>query len=1106
MRDISFQIRRLLFILGSVFLLFGLRVYYLAIIKHDFHIKEAKRFALKTIIKTPNRGTIRDRFNKPLAINTISYNITVLYDPIKTLPRRIFQKGKKPIYPRKEAIEKLSLFLADYCDKDFQAIEDLIYSKATLFPNTPFVLQKNVSEDIFYALKMKELSHPGLYMQISSHRTYPNAKPCSHLLGYMGAINEKEHLNIKTKINTLKEYIENQKNNIVTPLPKGYSSLKQCQDDLRYLINRSYTIHSQVGKSGIEKVFDKELKGAIGKDFFLVDHKGNRRCKLPESYKETPGRRILLTVSSELQDHCEKLLADSEKIRMDGFERAGKHHNQIPTPWISGGSIIAMIPDTGEIVAMASYPTFDPNDFSSGNKENALKWLETPSYIAQIFDGKYLLEKDVYNITTEKWDHITQELSFDTYLKTILSKKSKVKEAIYKIKNIHNANFIQNCMEMLLTLSEETQMHSLMDSLYRTKRHSLTFFNTGKDKQKEILQKINAKTSLLDEIRKEIDPFFKDIQKNDDKILLLDILRVFCPNHLFDDSLLAETGKESLATYKEFCNAKYLVESEVLEITKKVFRRIEFADWRRDYFKDYLKSKRAEERQKKRPAKPYVSYLEEMEKKLFEQFFSVNKWEFIAAYLTIGAPIAENDIRLPYFQALIEKSLNNTDSSYVKLKAHLEKLSEKQIIPYIKTMRSFKELNRPLYGKYYFLYKSGKNPTEKDLARAFYPGNGFSFSKSHAFVDNMPLGSSFKLFIGFEALMNHFESKENLSFPLNPMTIIDKSPSYNTKLTSDSVLGYYTDYTPIKRIYKGGRLPRGHQNIGKVDFMGAMEKSSNLYYSLLASNVIKNPETLITTAKELGFGERTNIELPYEAKGSIPTDILTNKTSLYSFAIGQHSLIVTPLQTASALSTLALGGDLLKPQIIKAIANIEPAKNPTDALFKKSINYENQFKNIGIFFPLFPEGETGSDTPYIKTCKKELKRKIAIPEPVHRTLMQSLYNVVNSSKGTARASAIGSLLTSPYKRSIYKSVMENMAGKTSTAEIAYNPTIDRQQAPIITKNIWFTAISFDDTTHFKNPDLVVVVQLNFGNHGKEAAPLAASVIHKWHEILSNEEH
>ena len=1108
MREISYHIHRILFLLGSIFLLFAVRIYYLSIIKHEYHVEAAKKPALRSIIKTPNRGTIRDRFNHPLAINTISYTINVLYDPIKRLPQRsaVYENGvKKMIYPRKEAITSLSTFLEKYCDKDAEAIEDLIYSKASLFPNTPFNIAAEVSEEIFYQLKQKESRMPGLHMKISKKRSYPQGRVGSHILGYMSAIDESEHLKIKNSIQSLKQYLEDQKNDLVTPLPKGYSSIKECKEALQYLTEKSYTLHSQVGKSGIEKVFDNELKGSIGKDFYLVDNKGNRRCKLPESYDETPGRRVMLTISSRLQDHCEKLLADSEKIRSDDFHRAGKDHNQIPAPWIKGGSIVAVIPSTGEIVAMASYPTFDPNDFSTENKDNALTWLETPSHIEKIFDGEKTLFKDTYNINAEIWTHETQEVDFNYFISSILSKNSGVKKALAKIKNIHGANFIQNCIETLLALSGESSMHLLMDALYNnTSRDTPTFHRVEKKKKEEIIATIDSKTSLLEEIHNEIDPYFSLINKNDDKILFLDILRLFCPNHLFDDSLLAETGNESLATYKEFGNAKICVEKEVLEITKKIFHTIEFKEWRKTYFKDYLNSKRDEEKTNKKHPKPYITYLEEIERNLFNQFFEINKWEFISAYLTVGAPINPKDIRIPYFQALIEKSLGNTNPSYIKLKDHLKNLSAQQIIPYIKTMRSFSELHRPLFGKYYFPFKSGNTSTEKDLARAFYPGTGFGFSKSHAFAEKTPLGSSFKVFVGYEALMEHYASLENPSFPLNPMTIIDSSPPYSAKLNKNSVLGYDLNYTPIKRIYKGGRLPRGHQNIGKVDFSEAMEKSSNLYYSLLASNVIKDPASLIATTKALGFGSKTGISLPYEASGSIPTDILTNRTSLYSFAIGQHSLIVTPLQTAMALSSLVNNGEVLKPQIVKAIANMEPEKDPIKHLFTKPTHYEKQFQNIGIFFPFFPQAEESKTSPYLQTFEKEVVKNLDIPDLVHKTLMMSLYKVVNSSKGTARPEVISSLLTNPYKRAIYKSIMKNMAGKTSTAEVAYNPTLDREQSAIIVKNIWFTAISFEDKTIFSSPDLVVVVQLCFGNHGKEAAPLAASVINEWQKILKEE--
>ena len=400
MRDISNHTRRLLLILGSIFVLFSFRIYYLSIIQHEYYVEQSKAPALKTIIKSPNRGTIRDRFNKPLAINIISYQISILYDPIKKLPRKTYKiiNGKKElVYVRKNAIEQLADFLADNTDKDKTTIKDLIYSKASLFPNTPFKISDDISEETFYKLKMSERLYPGLHMVINRKRTYPKGKVCSHVLGYMGTINEKEHLRIKSQISELKEFFENKRNGIITPIPKGYNSIKECKDTLTSLINKSYTIHSHIGKSGIEKMYDQELKGNIGKDYFLIGHKGNRRCKLPESFDETAGRRILLTISSELQEHCETLLAETEKNRMENFERAGKNHNKVPTPWILGGSIVAMIPKTGEIVALASYPTFDPNDFVLHNKEQSLKWIETQDYISKLFNGVDTLKKDLFN-------------------------------------------------------------------------------------------------------------------------------------------------------------------------------------------------------------------------------------------------------------------------------------------------------------------------------------------------------------------------------------------------------------------------------------------------------------------------------------------------------------------------------------------------------------------------------------------------------------------------------------------------------------------------------------------------------------------------------------
>jgi cell division protein FtsI/penicillin-binding protein 2 len=68
-------------------------------------------------------------------------------------------------------------------------------------------------------------------------------------------------------------------------------------------------------------------------------------------------------------------------------------------------------------------------------------------------------------------------------------------------------------------------------------------------------------------------------------------------------------------------------------------------------------------------------------------------------------------------------------------------------------------------------------------------------------------------------------------------------------------------------------LPRSHANIGKIDVRGALEQSSNLYFSYLASEHIENPELLEQAAKNFGYGTKTGLELQGEIAGNIPKDL-----------------------------------------------------------------------------------------------------------------------------------------------------------------------------------------------------------------------------------------
>src|SRR5262249_54057973 len=150
---------------------------------------------------------------------------------------------------------------------------------------------------------------------------------------------------------------------------------------------------------------------------------------------------------------------------------------------------------------------------------------------------------------------------------------------------------------------------------------------------------------------------------------------------------------------------------------------------------------------------------------------------------------------------------------------------------------------------------------------------------------------------------------------LDPLEIVDKTYTNH----HETFVGYHSDGKPLPRFYKGGRLPRStNSNLGRMGLLEAIETSSNPYFSLLAGDILSNPNDLANASRRFGYGKRTGLDLPSEISGSIPRDLEHNRTGLYSMAIGQHTLIVTPLQTSVMLASIANGGKLITPWLVNS--------------------------------------------------------------------------------------------------------------------------------------------------------------------------------------------
>jgi len=116
------------------------------------------------------------------------------------------------------------------------------------------------------------------------------------------------------------------------------------REELQVLYNKGYSYGSVLGKSGIEKQYDLILRGADGKQFRTVDVRGRKVGEaLMDEEPPTLGKNIVLTIDRNIQRLCEKALG-----------------NRI-------GTILVLKPQTGEILALVSYPTYDPNLFYESN-------------------------------------------------------------------------------------------------------------------------------------------------------------------------------------------------------------------------------------------------------------------------------------------------------------------------------------------------------------------------------------------------------------------------------------------------------------------------------------------------------------------------------------------------------------------------------------------------------------------------------------------------------------------------------------------------------------------------------------------------------------------
>ena len=307
-RDIESDLRRfrsrVVIVTGAIlaaFFLLTLRLFYLQVIRYDELNAQAENNRTAIVPIVPNRGVIMDRNGIVLATNYSAYTLEIT--------------ASKVVEPLDQVIEKLSSVI------DIQARDKRRFKKqldeSKSFESVP--IRNRLTDEEVARFAAQRYRFPGVEIRARLFRNYPYNELASHVIGYIGRINQAE----KAKI----EDSENAGN---------------------------YRGTDYIGKLGVEQSYETQLHGLTGVQE-METSAGGRAVRRLNSSQAVPGNSVVLAIDIKLQKLVEDLY--------------GKRR----------GAMVAMDPKTGEVLAFVSKPTFDPNLFVDGiDSENWQALNESP--------------------------------------------------------------------------------------------------------------------------------------------------------------------------------------------------------------------------------------------------------------------------------------------------------------------------------------------------------------------------------------------------------------------------------------------------------------------------------------------------------------------------------------------------------------------------------------------------------------------------------------------------------------------------------------------------------------------------------------------------------
>ncbi|MFA6316226.1 MAG: penicillin-binding protein 2 [Elusimicrobiota bacterium] len=268
----------------------GARIIQLQVVQRAEYARAAERNRTQIIYQAAPRGRFYDRNGAVLATNEPAFSLIFLP-------------------PKGQTAAELAVLaeeLAKHLDTDRKSLQEKL--QQAVREESAVRLAENLPTGAMFRLSELKTLYPGIDLVVEARRRYPFGRVASHLMGYMGRMDQHSWGQFKAQ---------------------------------------GYRIDSRIGKMGLERVFEAELRGKDGGIVMEVDAQGRLKGVL-ERIRWQPGSNVHLTLDAGVQKAADEGLRASLTGR---------------------GAAVAVDPRTGALLALSSAPDFDPNDFLSSDPE-----------------------------------------------------------------------------------------------------------------------------------------------------------------------------------------------------------------------------------------------------------------------------------------------------------------------------------------------------------------------------------------------------------------------------------------------------------------------------------------------------------------------------------------------------------------------------------------------------------------------------------------------------------------------------------------------------------------------------------------------------------------